>query len=102
MQGPGSSWCCHGNREQRHTGPGLFTLPFWQASSAILKPIHPGPGPRPCPPPPSVPSASSSSPPLAPLLFLLAFPARRPPLLLPLPKRWKGKAGPRKDSDFQF
>lgn len=57
-------------------GPGLFTLPFWQASSATLKPIHPGmPGPHPCPPTalyplwralpryPFLPSSSSSHPP---------------------------------------
>lgn len=80
-------------------GPGLFTLPFWQASSATLKPIHPGmPGPHPCPPHRPLSSlASSSSLPLPPLLFL-----QPPSLLPPLPKRWEGKAGPRKDSDFQF
>lgn len=37
------------------SGPGLFTLPFWQASSATPKPIHGvGAGPCPCPPMPVV------------------------------------------------
>lgn len=76
--GPGGSWRRHGNRAQRHPGPGLFTLPLWPASSATLKPIHPGePGPRPCPPParPSVRSGRLFLPhPFLPLLFLPATP----------------------------
>lgn len=75
-QGPGSSWCRHGNREQRHTGPGLFTLPFWQASSATLKPIH-------CPPPPAPGLAPAPHRPLSPqpALPLHSLPPPLPPSL---------------------
>lgn len=51
----GSSWCHHGNRAQRRTGPAFSLCLFGKASSATLKPIHRGePGPCPCPPPPLV------------------------------------------------
>lgn len=99
--GPGSSWRRHGNRAQRHPGPGLFTLPLWPASSVTLKPIHPGePGPRPCPHRPallSAPAGSSSPTPSSP-----SSSSPPPSLRQPLPKRWEGRAGPTKDSDFQF
>lgn len=46
-------------RVQRLAGSGLFTPPFWQASSATLKPIHragePGASPPTPPPCPAVP-----------------------------------------------
>lgn len=66
--GAGSSWCRHGNRAtRRRSGPGLFTLPFWQASSATLKPIHGGGG-RALPLPPNARG------PLRPALPPLALP----------------------------
>lgn len=58
---------------QRLAGPGLFAGPFWQASSATLKPIHPGePGPRPCPRPAVGPRRGPLflPHPFLPLLFL--------------------------------
>ena len=76
----GSSWCHHGNRAQRRTGPAFSLCLFGKASSATLKPIHRGePGPCPCPLRPWSSLASSSSPSSSsPLPPRLPFPATLP------------------------
>jgi hypothetical protein len=82
---------------QRLAGSGLFTSPFWQASSATLKPIHRANQALSRGPLPALrfPSVSSASPPSSPLGS-----SQPPSLLSPQPKRWEGRAGPRKGSVF--